>query len=47
MDRASDPCELYFCDFQDVGGKMLPHRIEVRNGDKRYAMFNTKVQQMK
>ena len=26
---------------------MLPHRIEVRNGDKRYAMFNIKVHQMK
>jgi hypothetical protein len=30
-----------------VGGRMLPHRMEVRNGDKRYAMFNIKAQQLK
>lgn len=47
VDRASDPCELYFGEFKDVGGKVLPHRMEVRNGDKRYAMFNLKVHQMK
>ena len=47
VDRASDPCELYFGDFKDVGGKVLPHRVEVRNGDKRYAMLNLKVHQMK
>jgi serine protease Do len=47
VDRAADPCELYFSDFRDEGGKMLPHRIEVRNGDKRYANLNIKVHQMK
>jgi hypothetical protein len=47
VDRANDPCELYFGEFKDVGGKTLPHRMEVRNGDKRYAMLNLKVHQMK
>jgi hypothetical protein len=47
VDRANDPCELYFTDFANEGGKTLPHRMEVRNCDKRYAMFNLKVHQMK
>lgn len=47
VDRAGDPCELYFGEFKEVAGKMLPHRMEVRNGDKRYAMFNIKAQLLK
>src|SRR5258708_23155575 len=47
VDLAADPCELYFGDFKDEGGKTVPHRMEVRNGDKRVAMFNIKVQQLK
>jgi len=47
VDRAADPCELYFSEFRDEGGKILPHRIEVRNGDKRYANLNIKAHQMK
>ena len=47
MDRAADPCELYFSEFRDEGGTMLPHRIEVRNQDKRFANLNIKVHQMK
>ena len=47
VDRTTDPCELYFADFKDVGGKKLAHRMEVRHGDKRYAMFNVAAQQMK
>jgi len=47
VDRTTDPCELYFADFQNTGGKTLPHRMEVRNGDKRYAMFTIKNHQMK
>ena len=47
VDRTADPCELYFGNFQDVGGRKLPHKMEVRNGDKRFAMFNTKVIQLK
>ncbi|MCE9562311.1 MAG: trypsin-like peptidase domain-containing protein [Planctomycetes bacterium] len=34
-----DPCEVYFSDYKAVEGKQLPHRIEVRFKDKRYAML--------
>jgi serine protease Do len=49
VDRQTDPdpCELYFADFKDAGGKTLPHRMEVRHGDKRFAMFTIKSHQMK
>jgi len=47
VDHSADPCELYFGDFKEVGGKTLAHRMEVRNADKRYAVFNIKVQQLK
>lgn len=47
VSRDQDPCELYFSDFKDVGGRQVPHRIEVRNGDKRYAVFTVKVVTMK
>ncbi|MCI0700180.1 MAG: trypsin-like peptidase domain-containing protein [Planctomycetia bacterium] len=36
----ADPCEVYFYDYKAVDGRMLPHRIEVRNGNKRYAILN-------
>lgn len=47
VDRAADPCELYFSDFKDAGGKSLPHRMEIRNADKRYAVVNIKTHEMK
>lgn len=31
-----DPCELYFSDYKAVDGRQLPHRIDVRWGDKTY-----------
>ena len=35
-----DPCEVYFYDYKDVGeGRKLPHRMEVRYRDKRYAVL--------
>jgi len=34
-----DPCEVYFHDYKDVGGRKLPHKIEVRFRDKRYALL--------
>jgi serine protease Do len=37
--KDDDPCELYFGDYKTVEGRPLPHRIEVRTGDKRYAVF--------
>jgi S1-C subfamily serine protease len=38
-DDDADPCEMYFHDYKAVDGRMLPHRIEVRHGDKRYAIL--------
>jgi hypothetical protein len=37
--KDEDPCEVYFADYKDVDGKRLPHRIEVRFKDKRYAVM--------
>jgi hypothetical protein len=34
-----DPCEVYFHDYKDVGGRKLPHKLEVRFRDKRYAVL--------
>jgi S1-C subfamily serine protease len=34
-----DPCELLFSDTRDVGGRELPHTVEVRHGDRTYAIF--------
>jgi S1-C subfamily serine protease len=37
LDRDEDPCEVYLFDYKDVEGGKLPHRIEIRFGDKPYA----------
>ncbi|HEV3236756.1 MAG TPA: trypsin-like peptidase domain-containing protein [Gemmataceae bacterium] len=37
VEREDDPCEVYLSDYQKVEGRSLPHRMEVRYGDKRYA----------
>jgi serine protease Do len=37
LDRDKDPCEVYLSDYKDVGGGKLPHRFEIRYGDKAYA----------
>jgi S1-C subfamily serine protease len=37
--KDTDPCEVYLSDYKAVDGRMLPHRIEVRHGDKRYAVL--------
>ena len=34
-----DPCEVYLYDYKDADGKKLPHRMEVRYRDKRYAVL--------
>ena len=40
--KDEDPCELFFGDYKPVDGRQLPHRIEVRVGDKRYAIITVK-----
>ena len=38
--KETDPCEVYLHDYKDAGGGlMLPHRLEVRFGDKRYGFI--------
>jgi serine protease Do len=34
--RDDDPCEVYFSDYKPVDGRMLPHRLDIRYGDKKY-----------
>lgn len=36
-DINADPCELHFADYRAVEGQHLPHRIEVRHGDRLFA----------
>ncbi len=38
----TDPCELYFSEFQEIEGRIVPGRIEVRNGDGVYQVFHCK-----
>ncbi len=35
----ADPCEVYFSQYHDVDGRMLPGRMEVRYGDEVYGVF--------
>lgn len=37
-----DPCELYFGEFKEVEGHLLPARIEVRHGDDFHFVFECK-----
>jgi serine protease Do len=38
-----DPCEVYLSDYKPAGdGRTLPHRIEVRWGDRRYATMTVR-----
>lgn len=39
LSKDSDPCEVYLSDYREVGGRQLPHRIECRFADKRYAVL--------
>ena len=37
-----DPCEVHFNEYQAVDGRQLPHRIDVRYGDKKYGYLAMK-----
>jgi S1-C subfamily serine protease len=39
-DNYADPCELYFDDYQESGGRFLPRQMTVRNGDREYGVFH-------
>jgi len=34
-----DPCEVYFSEYREVDGRLLPARMEVRTGDALYGIF--------
>ena len=38
-DLGVDPCEIRFGDYRNVGGRALPHLLEVRLGDQVYAVI--------
>ncbi len=38
-DEDSDPCEVYFSDYQETSGSLLPHRMEVHYGDEVFGIF--------
>jgi S1-C subfamily serine protease len=42
VDENDDPCEVYLSDYRKVDGRDLPHRIEVRYADNRYAKLTVK-----
>lgn len=35
-DDSGDPCEIYFSEYREVQGRMIPARMEIRIGDERY-----------
>lgn len=39
VDKEDDPCEVYFSDFRNVDGRLLPHRFDVRFGNDVYGNF--------
>ena len=41
-DDDTDPCELYFADYHEHDGRMLPGRLEVHFGDGIYQVFTCK-----
>jgi hypothetical protein len=38
----SDSCEVRFGDYRDVDGRKLPHRMEVKNGDRLFGVITIK-----
>jgi S1-C subfamily serine protease len=41
-----EPCEIYFYDYKPVDGRALPHRMEVRYRDRRYAVLTVATYKM-
>jgi hypothetical protein len=34
VDSDADPCELRFSEYREIGGRQLPHKIEIRQADR-------------
>jgi hypothetical protein len=41
-DPTSDGCQLRFADYREVGGRHVPHKIEVHHGDGLYGQIEWK-----
>ncbi len=41
-DENADPCEVYFSQYQEVQGRLVPHRLEIRYGDGIYQVLQCK-----
>ena len=41
-DAGADPCEIRFGDYRDLGGRQVPHRLEVRCGDNAFGAIELK-----
>jgi len=41
-DESADPCEIYFSNYHEVEGRLLPQRLEARYGDGVYQVFESK-----
>jgi serine protease Do len=40
--KDQDPCEVYLHESKEIDGRLLPGKMEIRNGDKRYAILSLK-----
>ena len=40
--KDQDPCEVYLHDARESNGRLLPGKLEVRHGDKRYSILDIK-----
>ncbi len=38
-ERNTDPCEIYFSDYRDVGGEQMPYRWDVRYGNGKFGVL--------
>lgn len=47
MVKNEDPCEVFLSDYKAVDGRRLPHRFEVRRGERRYGVLTVRSYSLK
>ncbi len=45
-DADVDPCEIRFGEYQPEAGRMMPHRLEVRHGDRVFGRFQINIYEL-